>query len=62
MHHMHSLKVRHTVAKLASELVRAPGGEMTAADVLERIILAMAAELPVDAADQPAYPRTIWIR
>jgi hypothetical protein len=56
---LHSPKVRHTVTKLASALVRAPAGTMSAEDVLERIILAMG-ETP--AGDHPAHPRTIWIR
>jgi hypothetical protein len=58
---LHSPKVRHTVAKLASELVRAPGGELGADDVLRSIVLAMS-ETPADGADQQAHPRTVWIR
>jgi hypothetical protein len=49
------------VAKLANELVRAPGGELAAGDVLERIVVAMS-EPPATGADQPAHPRTIWVR
>jgi hypothetical protein len=56
-----SPKVRNTVTKLAGALVRAPGGTMSADDVLERIILGMAAELPIDA-DQTAHPRRIFVR
>jgi hypothetical protein len=56
---LHSPKVRHTVAKLGSELVRAPGGEMAAAHVLETIVLAMA-EPPVG--DHPGHPRRIFVR
>jgi hypothetical protein len=58
---LHSPKVRHMVAKLASELVRAPGGAMVADDVLRAIVMAMG-ETPADGADQPTHPRTIWIR
>jgi hypothetical protein len=56
-----SPKVRHTVAKLAGELVRAPGGELGADDVRRAIVLGMA-ETPADGDDQPAHPRTIWVR
>jgi hypothetical protein len=57
---LHSPKVRHTVAKLAGELVRAPGGEMGADDVLRSIVLAMA-ETP-EADDHPGHPRRIFVR
>jgi hypothetical protein len=57
---LHSPKVRHAVTRLAGELVRAPGGEMSADDVQRAIVLAMA-ETP-EADDRPAHPRTIWVR
>jgi hypothetical protein len=56
-----SPRVKHTIAALAKALLRAPGGEMAAEDVLERIIIAMAADLPV-ADDQQAHPRKIFVR
>jgi len=55
-----SPKVRHAVTRLAGELVRAPGGEMGADEVLRSIVLAMG-ETPEED-DRPAHPRTIWIR
>jgi hypothetical protein len=58
---LHSPKVRHTVAALASAITRAPGGEMAADDVLETVVLAMAAELPDDAYDGPGHPRKIFV-
>jgi hypothetical protein len=58
---LHSPKVRHAVAKLAGALVRAPGGEMGADDVLRSIVVAMS-EMPADADDQPGHPRTIHVR
>jgi hypothetical protein len=57
---LHSPKVRHTVTKLASELVRAPGGEMPAEDALRSIVLAMG-ETP-EADDRPMHPRKIFVR
>jgi hypothetical protein len=56
-----SPRIGHAVAKLASELVRAPGGEMGADDVRRVIVLGMA-ETPAGGDDQPAHPRTIWVR
>jgi hypothetical protein len=56
-----SPKVRHSIAALASELLRAPSGELGAEDVLRSIVLAMG-ETPADGAYGPAHPRTIWIR
>jgi hypothetical protein len=56
---LHSPKVRHAVAKLAGELVRAPGGEMGADDVLRSIVVAMG-ETPAD--DHPGHPRRIYVR
>jgi hypothetical protein len=58
---LHSPKVRHTVTKLAGELVRAPGGELGADDVLRTIVVAMA-ERPAGGVDQPMHPRTIYVR
>jgi hypothetical protein len=51
-----SPRIRHAVTTLARALIKAPAGEMAAADVLERIIIAMA-ETP--AGDQPGHPRRI---
>jgi hypothetical protein len=56
-----SPRIKHKVAVLAGAILRAPAGTMSAVDVLERIILAMAAALPV-AADQTAHPRKIFVR
>jgi hypothetical protein len=56
-----SPKVRHSIAALASELLRAPSGELGAEDVLRSIVLAMG-ETPADGAYGPPHPRTIWIR
>jgi hypothetical protein len=56
---LHSPRVRHTVAKLAGELTRAPGGELAAEDVLRTIVVAMG-ETP--AGDHPGHPRTIHVR
>jgi hypothetical protein len=58
---LHSPRVRHTVAKLASDLLRAPGGELGADDVLRSIVLAMG-ETPAGGDSGPGHPRTIWIR
>jgi hypothetical protein len=58
---LHLPKVRHTVTRLASELVRSPGREMAAEHVLRTIVVAMA-ETPADGVDQPTHPRTIWVR
>jgi hypothetical protein len=58
---LHSPKVRHTVAKLADELIRAPRGELAAEDALRSIVLAMGETAP-SGDDQPAHPRTIWVR
>ena len=58
---LHSPKVRHTVTKLARALVRAPGGEMAADDVLRSIVVAMG-EPPADADDRPTHPPTIYVR
>ena len=58
---LRSPKIRHAVAKLAGALVRAPGGELEADDVLRTIVLAMG-ETPEHGADQPTHPRTISIR
>jgi hypothetical protein len=54
-----SPKVNHAIAALAGELIRSPSGTMSAEDVLEKIVLAMA-ETP-DADDQPAHPRRIYV-
>jgi hypothetical protein len=54
-----SPRIRHAVTTLAGALIKAPAGEMAAADVLERIIIAMA-ETP--AGDHPGHPRRIYIR
>jgi hypothetical protein len=56
-----SPRVKHTIAALASVLIRAPAGEMAADHVVEKIVLGMS-ETPADGADQPTHPRTIWIR
>jgi hypothetical protein len=52
-------RIQHAVAKLAGELLRAPGGEMGADDVQRAIVLAMG-ETPEG--EHVAHPRTIWIR
>jgi hypothetical protein len=56
-----SPKVRHAIAALAGELLRAPGGEMAAEDVLQTIVLAMG-DPRVDADDGRGHPRTIFVR
>jgi hypothetical protein len=56
-----SPRIRHAVAKLAGELIRAPSGETAADLVLEAIVVAMG-EAPAGGADQPAHPRTIYVR
>jgi hypothetical protein len=56
-----SPRIRHSIATLAQAILRAPGGTMSADDVLERIILAMADKLPVDA-DQTPPSRKIFVR
>jgi hypothetical protein len=55
-----SPRIRHAVTALASALIRAPGGEMGADDVLPAIVLAMG-ETPAGE-NQPAHPRTIYVR
>jgi hypothetical protein len=57
---LHSPKVRHAVTRLASELVRAPGGELAAEDALRTIVLAMG-ETPAGDV-QPMHPRKIFVR
>jgi hypothetical protein len=57
---LHSPKVRHTIAALAGELLRAPGGEMGADDVRQAIVVAMADAHGAD--DCPGHPRTIYVR
>jgi hypothetical protein len=55
-----SPRIRHAVARLAGELIRAPGGEMSGDDVLRAVVVGMG-ERPADD-DQPAHPRKMWVR
>jgi hypothetical protein len=56
-----SPRIKHSIAVLAGAILRAPAGEMAAEDVLEKIVLATAADLPIDA-DQSPPPRKIFVR
>jgi hypothetical protein len=53
--------VCRAVARLASALLRSPGGRMAADDASREIILGLA-EAPASAGDQEAHPRRIYVR
>jgi hypothetical protein len=58
---LHARRVRQAVATLAGALLRAPHGEMSANDVLKRIVTAMA-DTSAGSDDRPGYPRRLHIR